>query len=770
MLARNAFLSATFVLGGLHAAAAPVRVALDWPSGMPASPRIHIQAVRAVGAANNGSTIQTEADAGPDGAVLDLGDGVWQVRASAPGYWSQETEVTVARQAPASVRLALWPAASLHGEILPAEGESLPDVLEVQLSAIPASAGEASTPQAPVAQPQPSPLHAQLRCRIDKGSFNCLGPSGRFDVRLEAAGYAPRYVWAVSLTAAENADLGPTQLRRVASVFGRAVRKDGSDPPGPCHAILQADVQRRSGPEPDPDAAPQGEASFSVPLTPSGYFQVVGVLPGRHRLSIECQAASGLRELIVQADSENRIDPPMELEELTLEIAVSPKLDPAGKPWQITVDAATPPPRRIADKVTASGEGRWIRRGLMAGNYRVSVSSSGGMSWLQQYFDLGPGSGPLSLRLASVRVAGRVLLGAEPVRARLVFFNNAGGEPVALNSDDEGRFQGLLPIAPEVHETSWTVEVHGAHPPVNRCIANVNVRSVPGPSAAWLDLTLPMLAVRGSVVSENGQPHPGIQVTVQDSGSGTQATTTTDGDGGFEMPDLPPGKYTAVAESDDGASDRTPFEVVDGSEKELKLIFHPFRRVSFYVVSNGDPVADAAVQVWIPPGAPRAFAHTNRNGRFQVSLPPGTTEVGLTVGEPGYALKMLRLPVPSENDPSPNANNTVSLANSGGSLQLNFQPPDGALPSSAQLFLVHNGAVQDARTVAGWGSNQTGASSEDQALVEAIDPGDYSLCVLNDPAEIAALWQGTLPTDRCRTGSVEIDRTLTLSPPAASTQ
>src|SRR5208283_5098267 len=252
--------------------------------------------------------------------------------------------------------LALWPAAFLRGQVLAAEGESLPDAIEVQLSALPASAGETA------AQTQPGPSRAELRCRIDKGTWSCLGPAGLFDVQLQAAGYTPRYVWAVSLQAAANTDLGPTQLGRSASVFGRAVREDGSDPPGPCQAILQADVERRRGPEPDPDAAPQGETPFIVPLSPRGYFQVVRVMPGRHLLNIECQAASGFRELIVQADGETRIEPPVLLEEQTLEMVVTPKLDPAGKPWQVTVDSTTSPARRIADNATPSLDGHWIRR------------------------------------------------------------------------------------------------------------------------------------------------------------------------------------------------------------------------------------------------------------------------------------------------------------------------------------------------------------------------------------------------------------------------
>jgi len=167
-----------------------------------------------------------EAEAGPDGAVLNVSDGVWQVQASAPGYWSQGAEVVVDHEARDSVQLVFWPAASLHGAVMSVGGETLPDSLEVQLSAT-TSDVETSAPPTSVVRPVLGPSHAELHCRIDEGIWSCLAPAGVFDIRLEAAGYAPHYEWGVSLKSAESADFGKTALLRTASVFGRVVRKDG---------------------------------------------------------------------------------------------------------------------------------------------------------------------------------------------------------------------------------------------------------------------------------------------------------------------------------------------------------------------------------------------------------------------------------------------------------------------------------------------------------------------------------------------------------------
>ena len=221
---------AALALWASQCAAVPVRVVFDWPAdnSSPTPARVHIRAVRAVGPTNQSAPVET--DAAANGAILDLNQGVWLVQASAPAYWSQGVEITIAAQAQSSVRVALWPAATLHGQIVAAEGELLPAALDIRLSGVPAASAEPTT-SAP--QPNTTPSHAELRCEIAAGAWTCLGPAGLFDARLEAAGYAPRYVWGVSLKAGESLDLGRTALRRSASVVGRAVRKDGSDPPGP---------------------------------------------------------------------------------------------------------------------------------------------------------------------------------------------------------------------------------------------------------------------------------------------------------------------------------------------------------------------------------------------------------------------------------------------------------------------------------------------------------------------------------------------------------
>ena len=549
-----------------------------------------------------------------------------------------------------------------------------------------------------------------------------------------------------------------------ASAFGRAVRKDGSNPTGPCRATLRAEVDRRGAPDDDLEGMPNGKTTFSVPVNQNGDFHFVSVPNSKYMLVVECATASAVRELDLQSGNETRINPPLLLEELTLEVVITPGSDPNGQPWRLTVDATMPRLRKIAHNVATSADGRWARRGLIAGNYRVNISGSDNKAWLQRFFNLSAESGPLRVQLPFIRLSGQVRLNTQPVRAQLIFHNEAGGEPTTLTTDENGAFQGLVPVTAGAQETRWTVEAHAKNPPIRRRLVGVSVPTL-GETSTWLDLALPMFAMHGTVVSEAGKPQSDAQVTLEEISNGARTSTATDETGGFEVQDLPPGKYTAVAESTEGVSERTPFQVQEGTESEVKLVLTPSDRVSFEVMSSHGPVADAAVQVWIAPGVPRWFTHTDQDGHFELKLPPGTTEVGLTIAAQGYATKMTRLQISRDNDRSSSEANTVTLDSSGGMLMLDLQPPGHVADSSMTPYLVHNRAIEAVGTLVGSSARQPDVNDRGPLAVQTIEPGIYSLCLVGSPTELSAFWFGAPPSSHCRTGSVEQGGTLTLSAP-----
>ena len=198
-------------------------------------------------------------------------------------------------------------------------------------------------------------------------------------------------------------------------------------------------------------------------------------------------------------------------------------------------------------------------------------------------------------------------------------------------------------------------------------------------------------------------------------------------------------------------------------ESEVNLRLTPSEHITFNVISRQGPVADAVVQAWIPPGQPWYFTRSDQDGHFEVKLPPGTAEVGMTIAAPGYAIKLTRVKVSTDSDSSDT--NTINLDDSSGTLLLKLKPTGRTLDSSATAYLVHDEAIEAVGTLLGFAADPTNTSSNGVAMVKAIEPGNYGLCFLPGPALLPALWQGALPSDRCQKGSLKHDETLTLSPP-----
>ena len=79
---------------------------------------------------------------------------------------------------------------------------------------------------------------------------------------------------------------------QAASVFGRAVLKDGADPTGPCRATLLAEVDRRGAPDPNAENVPNEKTTFSVRVSARGFFRFNAVPPGKYVLAVACATAS----------------------------------------------------------------------------------------------------------------------------------------------------------------------------------------------------------------------------------------------------------------------------------------------------------------------------------------------------------------------------------------------------------------------------------------------------------------------------------------------
>ena len=75
---------------------------------------------------------------------------------------------------------------------------------------------------------------------------------------------------------------------------------------------------------------------------------------------------------------------------------------------------------------------------------------------------------------------------------------------------------------------------------------------------------------------------------------------------------------------------------------------------------------------------------------------------------------------------------------------LDLQRPGRALDGSATPYLVHDGAIEAAGALAGWGTATAGASGGGPGWSRRSSRGS-TRSALRTPADLAALWRGALP-------------------------
>lgn len=505
----------------------------------------------------------------------------------------------------------------------------------------------------------------------------------------------------------------------------------------------------------------------TVAINDRGFFEFDAVPPGEYVVETEAKPFALARATVrvTQGAVAEVVNPPLTLTEpLTLRAYLDPPLDPWGEPWRVEL-ARLDRASSVFEKSPATRaalDGSWLGRDLHPGKVWVNVLASRGSKFWSREIELDAATPPLAIEIPYVKVRGTVRLGKEPLAASLFFGGKHGEIRVEARSNEEGEFSLVLP-----RRGDWGLAISAAEPIVERVLRAVAVSPKPGTEEALLSLRLPATVVRGVVVDEAGAPVAGANVGLYPFAPALepQVSVQTDNRGRFEARGLPPGSLHVEAEVDpDLRADIETIELAEGRElPALRLVLRKSLVVHGLVGSQVAAVAGATIKA-LPVGLSFLAvpaATSDSEGRFTLRLPRQARELQLAVGAPGFALRLLRAPVPEQGPLS------VGLEQASGTLIVESDEAiDSQAPGKA-FYVVHGGAVEGLGYLSFWafrnGVDNSGPNQR-RMVVPFMEPGEYTLCRA-DPAAWGALEQGILPPKGCTRGTLSENGELTLAVP-----
>jgi hypothetical protein len=684
-------------------------------------------------------------------ARLDLAAGRWLLEVDAPGHWANPHQLELGEE-PVSVELKLWAAGAVAGGVQTARGEPSPGALTVFFRPAPGSALAEKLPP------------GKTTCSVEDRSWTCRLPAGVLDLRFQVDSYVPRYRWGVHVPIGGTEKLGRFDLVRGSSVLGWVVTSDGSPLRSGARVSLRP---RASGAVVDAGKKERLQGLvFEAPINDRGFFQIDGAPAGAYVLEARQEpfAPAVATVRVLPGRSTEVANPPLVLEPpRTLEVFIEPVADPAGEPWTVELlrlDRDSSVVATVAN-APAGPEGSWNKAGLSPGRYLLQVRRSAGDRWHVEEVELDGSTLPLQVQLEGVAVQGVVRLGEAPLAAALSFGGRHGAVRVETRADEEGLFQTFLPQPGE-----WRVFVSSPEEGVARELSRVEIQPRPGKRLAELELLLPDNRVSGRVVDERGNEVELGYVTAQSVGERPEpkVQARVEERGRFQLRGLAPGPLALVAEAEgDRSSERLVVQVPeDGEVEDLVLVAREQVRISGVVVSSTGPVPGARVKA-----APAGIRYlgvrtvtTDAQGRFEVSLPPAANEMLLAVAAPGFALRMLRLPIPEDRQLA------VGVEPAAGTLVVESEEvPDRMQPGGPEIFVFRGNAFEGIPFLLGWAAlHDPTTSSANRAVIPFLEPGEYQACFVL-PAERPGLDFGIVPRQRCASGYLAPNGELTLKVP-----
>jgi hypothetical protein len=727
------------LLAAQVANATPIRISIEL-AGAPATGSSVRGTLKIVPRSGPAKTLEIPIQA-PGEQQIDLqSDLTWEVRFEAKGFWG-ETLTILPPAGSEARRLRVFPAGRVRAQVRLAAGEKPLKSLALRLQ--------------PSFAPKTDPLEAVIACPIENGTLACAVPVGRFDLRLRAeGGFAPAYLWGVQISPAKETQFGELRLRRGASVSGWVQTAEGL-PPSRAGTLKLAPGSAPTG---DLKALDQIEkSSLVVQPNEKGFFQIFGVPPGRYELTAQQPGYAETRTgpIDVRPDLESQvIDRVVLARPVKFDIALDPPLEPYGSPWRVELarhaDPAEPPASYLAG--TASREGVWRVPGIAPGTYELIVRGDQKDIWHKEFVEVHSGQSDLRIDLPVLRVEGRVRIGEKPLAATL-WLSQKAGRRLRFDSDDHGRFSGVLPGA-----GVWAPQVDLEAERLRVSLDPVKIEPPQGKTLARVEIRVPDTRLAGQVVDEEGHPLAGAKVLAAPMERKGTDSFETDEKGEFSVRGLSPGAWLVKAEQGDRQSDFVSIHLPDQGEAPLlRIVARKLQTFEGRIVSAAGAVPGARVLAWSAfngqSAASIADAVSGADGSFRLDLPSGTAVLNLAILPPGYAMRLTAVAV------SPSQPIEIPVESQGGTLILDLQ--DGGSPP----LLAHGGVFALPVALKTWARMQGARTTDSGWLVlPGVEAGPYSVC--RGAAAVARMKEGGEPPAAvCTSGVLAPNGELELKSP-----
>jgi len=494
------------------------------------------------------------------------------------------------------------------------------------------------------------------------------------------------------------------------------------------------------------------ELALTLQVGEDGFFQFGGIAPGDYVLLVEAPgyATASLAPVEIREASETLLDQPVVLHPpIDLVLEIDPPLDFQRRPWLVSALRASDDTgafdRRPFHDGAVGEDGRLELPDQTPGLFSLAIrDAEGNVYWRDSFWRVETVADAVRrIELPLVVVRGKVTLGNKPLPAVLWFGGRMGPRRIAVEADDDGLFEGLLP-----EEGNWWVDVVSTDQDVKRSLwVEVDPDSE---GVAEIEIRLPDTEVHGLVLGPNETPEAGAQLVIDDSQGGS-VTASADEVGRFRVRGLPPGQLGLVATGRANPSASTgavAAQVQEGATTGpivLRLI--DTRTIEGLVLSGGFPVPGAVVRAMPGSGGLGAQARTDVAGRFALDLRADATLVHLEVAPPRGGLTAARVDVSGPEEI------VLDAGTDPGSLRVLL--PEGEQPPTAELRLFQDEIQVSGSTLFEWmlghGAPVLVRETRDFTLPR-MAPGAYRLC-FGEPA-------GDVP---CTSGYLVPGGTLELS-------